>query len=285
MNKNIRRTIVIAAGVSGAWALGSAVASADELPAHSVSVPDKPAEAVSDVSVDDAIAQTADALHGAVGQVVHGVAGDTAQGAHGVGGQVTHVAQGAVATAGTAAHGTGPGSADVAHGAVAQAPGAVAQAGAHAAQAPEAAPEVDYLFGPLSAFAPELAAQSTAAPAAVHTTAAPAAQSAAVPAAAPQPGDVPTALLSAVTQSPPVAAVVSVVAQAAVAAHEQLPDPAAPGGLPYTALRVVGDTLYIAAGVQGDVEAGQIPDTVPQDTLHLVQDVVTGLSGQVPGGQ
>ncbi|MBD2817748.1 hypothetical protein ID867_06290 [Streptomyces parvulus] len=32
MNKNIRRSLVITAGVTGAWALGSAVASADELP-------------------------------------------------------------------------------------------------------------------------------------------------------------------------------------------------------------------------------------------------------------
>ncbi|NUO42858.1 MAG: hypothetical protein HOV82_12540, partial [Streptomyces sp.] len=40
MNKNIRRSIVIAAGVTGAWALGSSVASADELPASSLSVSD-----------------------------------------------------------------------------------------------------------------------------------------------------------------------------------------------------------------------------------------------------
>src|SRR4051812_11902588 len=40
MNKNIRRSIVIAAGVTGAWALGSAVASADELPSSSLSVSD-----------------------------------------------------------------------------------------------------------------------------------------------------------------------------------------------------------------------------------------------------
>src|SRR3569623_1450199 len=49
MNQNIRRSIVIAAGVSGAWALGSAVASADELPAHSLSVPDVAGDTVSDV--------------------------------------------------------------------------------------------------------------------------------------------------------------------------------------------------------------------------------------------
>ncbi|MDX3246342.1 hypothetical protein PV408_32360, partial [Streptomyces sp. ME18-1-4] len=50
MNKNIRRSLVIAAGVSGAWALGSAVASADELPAASVSTPDVPTTDVTDVT-------------------------------------------------------------------------------------------------------------------------------------------------------------------------------------------------------------------------------------------
>ncbi|MYS30227.1 hypothetical protein GTW38_25550, partial [Streptomyces sp. SID7804] len=44
MNKNIRRSIVIAAGVTGAWALGSASASADELPLLSVSAPDAGAD-------------------------------------------------------------------------------------------------------------------------------------------------------------------------------------------------------------------------------------------------
>ncbi|RRR69719.1 hypothetical protein EHS43_42000, partial [Streptomyces sp. RP5T] len=47
MNKNIRRSIVIAAGVTGAWALGSAVASADELPAAPLSTTDTTADTVS----------------------------------------------------------------------------------------------------------------------------------------------------------------------------------------------------------------------------------------------
>ncbi|MGW2229775.1 hypothetical protein [Streptomyces formicae] len=65
MNKNIRRSLVIAAGVTSAWALGSAVASADELPQHSIAVPDQASDAVADVQ-----GKTTDVTDGsAVGQV------------------------------------------------------------------------------------------------------------------------------------------------------------------------------------------------------------------------
>ncbi|GAA3297737.1 hypothetical protein [Streptomyces cinereospinus] len=40
INKNVRRSLVMAAGVTGAWALGSAAPNADELPVSSLTVPD-----------------------------------------------------------------------------------------------------------------------------------------------------------------------------------------------------------------------------------------------------
>lgn len=64
MNKITRRSNVRAAGVTGAWALGSAVAGADELPAATATVPDA---RVPDVSVDtadttDTVTDTADTV-------------------------------------------------------------------------------------------------------------------------------------------------------------------------------------------------------------------------------
>ncbi|MCF4139978.1 hypothetical protein L1856_28905 [Streptomyces sp. Tue 6430] len=47
MNKNIRRSRVMAAGVTGAWALGSTAASADEPPAPARTPPDVSAPAAS----------------------------------------------------------------------------------------------------------------------------------------------------------------------------------------------------------------------------------------------
>lgn len=70
MNKNIRRSIVIAAGVTGAWALGSAAASADELPA-ALSVPDTTADAADAADNADATGL----LGGATG-TVNGVVSD-----------------------------------------------------------------------------------------------------------------------------------------------------------------------------------------------------------------
>lgn len=357
MNKNLRRSIVIAAGVSGAWALGSAVASADEQPAHSVSQPDRPIEAAGDASADgadvhlgvdvqhtvarvthvtetahEAVTQTTHAAVHHVAQVSQGVASHATPAAHGAVDDATGVAQGAAGQAGHTTHRVAGDAAQGAHGVVGQvargaqsgdvAPGPVArtvghvqaraaEAGQHVAQAPAAVQEeVDYLFGPLSAFAPELAAsQSAAAPATAHTAAraeAPAvahttvAQSAAAPAAAHtmaapaadastmafQPADLPDAVTGAVLQSPPVAAVVTTLTDASAAIHDGLPaDPVSPGSLPHTALQVVGDVLYTVDGIKDDVQSGRVPDTVPQDAALLVQHLATGLGGQSIAGQ
>ncbi|XES00756.1 hypothetical protein HEP87_60765 [Streptomyces sp. S1D4-11] len=115
MNKNIRRSLVIAAGVTGAWALGSAVASADELPSSPLSLPDATVGAT-----DTAATDTAATVTGKVGDTAAKTVPtveDTARTA------VTHQTK---KTAPTVTH----------------------------ASAPQ--DEVDYLFGPLSAFAPQL---------------------------------------------------------------------------------------------------------------------------------
>jgi hypothetical protein len=218
MNKTIRRSIAIAAGMSSVWALGSAVASADELPAHSVSVPDRPAGAVADVPV------TAAAL-GTVAQV------------------------GAVA-----------GAADTATGHVARTAHTVAGATARTAHPAEAAPPV------------------------ARTTAAPAAQASGLPGASELTGTVNQAV-STVTHLQPVADAESGLTDVAVAVHENLPDPAAPGSLSYTALRAAGDALYIGEGIDGDLSDGRLPDNVPQDTARLVQDTVDDLGGQSLAGR
>ncbi|MFD3314958.1 hypothetical protein ACFWXN_42560, partial [Streptomyces sp. NPDC058694] len=71
MHKNIRRSIVIAAGVTGAWALGSAVASADELPATSASVPDA---SLSVDDVDDVVGTVTDTTTDTLTDVTGGTA-------------------------------------------------------------------------------------------------------------------------------------------------------------------------------------------------------------------
>lgn len=211
MNKNIRRSIVIAAGVSGAWALGSAVASADEMPAHSVAVPDLAGDVVADVqgTVSHVQGTVDDVTHGTVGSVTgkaqDTVAGVTGQGrttasgaASTVSGTVSGTAAKAAPQAGTAVTGAQGTvrhadarveavaahakqqartyvegvttvadtartvAARAAHAHTAGVPnvsaGAVAQnAGDRAAAAQDGATqEIDYLFGPLSAFAPDV---------------------------------------------------------------------------------------------------------------------------------
>ncbi|NEC72844.1 hypothetical protein, partial [Streptomyces rochei] len=132
MNKNIRRSLVITAGVTGAWALGSAVASADELPAASVSVPD--------VVTDTATAPAVTAADTAATTAVTATVADA--------GLATDVAPASVA-----ASVTDPASASATDAVPALDTGTV----------PDAAPvteattgDIDYLFGPLSAFAPDL---------------------------------------------------------------------------------------------------------------------------------
>jgi hypothetical protein len=92
MNKNIRRSIVIAAGVTGAWALGSTVASADELPASTLSVPDTTTDAT-DATDANVTADGTDAtgLLGVVTDTVDGVVS-------GVTGTVSGVTDGATGT-------------------------------------------------------------------------------------------------------------------------------------------------------------------------------------------
>src|SRR3954469_5688327 len=79
MNKNIRRSIVIAAGVTGAWALGSAVASADELPSSSLSVSDPTGDTGS--TLDGVVTGVQDTASGVTGTAASTVT-DTHRTAH-----------------------------------------------------------------------------------------------------------------------------------------------------------------------------------------------------------
>lgn len=72
MNKNIRRSIVIAAGVTGAWALGSAVASADELATPAVTAPDA---TPAGTSLTGTLTDTVDGVLTDVHDTVSGVTG------------------------------------------------------------------------------------------------------------------------------------------------------------------------------------------------------------------
>ncbi|MFF8940989.1 hypothetical protein ACF1A5_01695, partial [Streptomyces sp. NPDC014864] len=207
MNKNIRRSIVMAAGVTGAWALGSAVASADELAASSLSAPDPTADASAAVDTGDTAGSLTGAVTGTVDGTVSGVQ-NTVSGitdgsaARGAGTTVSDTAGRAASKAGaltgtaatTARHATSGGAeqarryvdAEVGTARAGAVRGAQAIQGAHAARAAKAgatalahgtaahaghvtdraagmvsgtsAPQdaIDYLFGPLSAFAPEV---------------------------------------------------------------------------------------------------------------------------------
>ncbi|MDI9884075.1 hypothetical protein QMZ92_06610 [Streptomyces sp. HNM0645] len=125
MNKNIRRSIAVAAGAAGMWAVGTATASADELPSLSLSTADKATD-----SVEDTAAEVAEAPAAAAGK-----------------------AKAAGATAATA----GQAEDVVREGAQAPVRTTADQARQYAgSEVAEAGDEIDYLFGPLSSFAPEL---------------------------------------------------------------------------------------------------------------------------------
>ncbi|MFD5428887.1 hypothetical protein [Streptomyces sp. NPDC127084] len=129
MNKNIRRSIAVAAGAAGMWAIGTAAASADELPSLSLSTPDQATDVAQDKTADVVdIADAADVDHSPAVSAATGTARDAA-------------ASKPVVSAASAA--------DLAQDQVRQ------QAG-DTAELPAIDTEIDYLFGPLSAFAPEL---------------------------------------------------------------------------------------------------------------------------------
>ena len=331
MNKNIRRSIVIAAGVSGAWALGSAVASADEQPAHSVSVPDRAVDAVEDTTPAGTGAVGAAAEQGAAGRVTHvlrvvpgAVAQEVTDTVHRTAqalrphdtppseaaSHVPHTPQGHGTTGsdGTAAHRAQPvhevvdqavGTAErVAHHAAAPVQNTTAEGtdavrdagtdltdgvrGVAGAAGPSTGDGIDYLFGPLSAFAPELAATTGQPPAP-----APAGSHQAAHADHEATGH----------QAPvPVRPLQQTVASQATAPRtfgaEQTAEPTAdgtaarslggPAHLVPVVLQAVGDVLYIEAGIQADLLAGQLPDSVVPDTQRLLRNLAHGL-GEVVG--
>ncbi|MEU6302312.1 hypothetical protein ABZ879_06170, partial [Streptomyces chartreusis] len=193
MNKNIRRSIVIAAGVTGAWALGSTVASADELPASTLSVPDNATDVTDATDSADApslLGGVTDTVDGVVSGVTDTVTGVT-EGATGEAADTARTTPANTAdqarryvdadlTAPSAADRTtqatkakAKGAAQVIQGAkAARADKATAHATAHAEahvsaavtdvrdhlphNTPQHPGTIDYLFGPLAAFAPEL---------------------------------------------------------------------------------------------------------------------------------
>lgn len=134
MNKNIRRSIAVAAGAAGMWAVGTATATADELPSLSLSTADKAADSVEDTAAEVTEVAEAPAVAAATGkaQAATAAAAGTAATAGQAEGAVREAAQTPVLT-----------TADQAR---QYAESEVADAGA----------EIDYLFGPLSSFAPEL---------------------------------------------------------------------------------------------------------------------------------
>ncbi|TLQ44188.1 hypothetical protein [Streptomyces marianii] len=133
MNKNIRRSIAVAAGAAGMWAVGTATASADELPSLSLSTADKAAD-----SVEDTAAEVTEAPAAAAGK------GKAA-------------AATATATAATTTATAGQAEGAVREGAQASVRTTADQARQYAeSEVAEAGDEIDYLFGPLSSFAPEL---------------------------------------------------------------------------------------------------------------------------------
>ncbi|HZX37103.1 MAG TPA: hypothetical protein VFF37_01970, partial [Streptomyces sp.] len=149
MHKNIRRSIAVAATATGMWALGTAAASADEVAVSvPLSTPDQAADAVEDVKD--------------VASDVRGEAVDAAAQAKGAAHDPQNTAKGAVPAAKGAAQGA------TAHVDALDTRGTADQARQYAeAELPAydlpAAPdvadvqgEIDYLFGPLSAFAADL---------------------------------------------------------------------------------------------------------------------------------
>ncbi|NDZ80312.1 hypothetical protein G3I19_17625 [Streptomyces sp. SID10853] len=91
MNKNIRRSIAVAATASGVWALGTAAAGAAELP---VSVPHSPPDTAADTAAETVDGIGAD-VQGAEGTAGHaaGHVKDIGHASHTVTGQVHHQVQ------------------------------------------------------------------------------------------------------------------------------------------------------------------------------------------------
>jgi hypothetical protein len=152
MHKNIRRSIAVAATATGMWALGTAAASADEV---SVSVPlsspDTAADAVEDVKDVD-VRVDVDAVEDVKG-VASGVQDKTA----GTAGQAESAAYGAVQD--VQQHDVRGIAEQTRQYAEAELPSYDVPAAPGLPTAPDAADvqsEIDYLFGPLAAFAHEL---------------------------------------------------------------------------------------------------------------------------------
>jgi hypothetical protein len=374
MNKNIRRSLVIAAGFSGAWALGSAVASAEEPPAPPVSVPDRAVDVAQDagavrVDVQHAADQgthliadqgtrlidshrmhplghqethpgeaargpAAQEMPGAVHHAthaVHGVAEHGVQAAHGVHGGTDHAAHAAQGVPGDATHaargvmghpmqmaaGSVADSTGAAHGATGHAGGAaqdvVAMAGKPGNAAHEGAThtagvahgDVDYLFGPLSAFAPELESMHPGpVPAPAQPVGGASDQTRPVEAAPVQVQTLRQALDGQIGQQAGQTAqqASQPTGRRADQALGQLSggDRQMSAGEPRTfaaeampaggltqavpvALQAVGDAMYIGQGIQGDVLAGRLPDDVPADTARFADHLLSGIS-EVTGG-
>ncbi|MFD9969351.1 hypothetical protein ACFWYA_14380 [Streptomyces sp. NPDC059011] len=225
MNKNIRRSIAVAAGAAGMWAVGTAAAAADELPSFSLSTTDKAADSVEDTTAEVTQAPAVAAATGEVREAAATTAGTAGQAE----GAVREAAQTPVLT-----------TADQAR---QYAEGEVADAGA----------EIDYLFGPLSSFAPELVdrapetVQGHARGAVAHAT--------------------PVAEQAAQDVLPPIAgrAVDGVLPVAGQAGEDA-------GGL---ATGVVGDVAPFAAGVVSGVQP------VAGDLAGEVQPFAGGVVGSV----
>ncbi|MGW1881061.1 hypothetical protein [Streptomyces sp. NPDC001970] len=139
MNKNIRRSIVVAAGAAGMWAIGTAAASADELPSLSLSTPDQGIDVLD--TVEDTVTGATDAADD-----VPAVAAATGTAQAGAGAAVAQ-AEEAKGAAQDATRAPVVSTAD--------------QARQYAeGELSDAQGEIDYLFGPLSSFAPELVDQA-----------------------------------------------------------------------------------------------------------------------------
>lgn len=143
MSNNIRPSLVIAAGVTGAWALGSVVAGADEPPAGSLTTPDTATATSATIAAEtDASKTDASKTNASKSNAPRIKGAEAIQGAKAArAAQAEAKAAAAEAAAAKASDMTTP-----------SAP----------ASAPTSAPitpgtnDVDHLFGPLSAFAPEV---------------------------------------------------------------------------------------------------------------------------------
>ncbi|MCX4818840.1 hypothetical protein OG883_02765 [Streptomyces sp. NBC_01142] len=276
MHKNIRRSIAVAATATGMWALGTAAASADELPVSvPLSTPDQAADAVEDVKGVDLGAVTDLGVVKELGGAVHGVQGvtsdvqgkaagtaDRAKGAaHGATQNVDAV-QGVQGVQGAQnVQGLGAFQAveqndvrAVADQARQYAEGKLAayDVAAGVSDVADTQGEIDYLFGPLSAFAPELEQA---------------------------PGHAQAGIQDGVTTATPVVD---------AAAQDVLPPVAgrAVDGVLPVAGQAVGDVGGLAQGVVGDVTpfaGGVVSEVQPfaGGVVSEVQPFVGGVGGAV----